>query len=160
MNPMTARAEVTLPSDTQILISREFDAPARLVYRAWTEPELVRRWWHARRGEMTVAEIDLRVGGGWRYAMIAKGGFEVAFHGEYREIVPGRRIVSTEIYEGAPEAQALSTVTFSESDGRTRLELLVEHTCPEHRDMHLEAGMEDGLQDALELLDEAAGSLR
>src|ERR671919_1263224 len=104
MEQMTTRgtAKVTLPADEQILITREFDAPKHLVYEAWTTPELVRRWWHAKRGEMTVAEIDLRVGGKWRYAMVTEDGFEVAFRGEYREIVPNERIVSTEVYEGAP----------------------------------------------------------
>ena len=95
-------AKVTLPTDEEILITREFDAPRHLVYKAWTTPELVRRWWPGRRGEMTSAEIDLRVGGTWRYVMIANGGFEVAFHGEYREIVPNERIVNTEVYEGIP----------------------------------------------------------
>src|SRR5262245_24975686 len=93
---------VTLPADDQILITREFDAPRHLVYRAWTTPEFVTRWWAGRHGRMTVTEIDLRVGGGWRYALAAEGGFEVAFHGEYREIVPNERLVSTEVYEGAP----------------------------------------------------------
>ena len=68
------KATVTLPADDQILITREFDAPKELVYKAWTTPELVRRWWSAKRGEVTVAEIDLRVGGTWRYVMIADGG--------------------------------------------------------------------------------------
>ena len=102
-------AMVTLPTDEQILITREFDAPRHLVFRAWTTPELVRRWWHAKRGEVTVAEIDLRVGGAWRYVMIADGGFEVGFHGEYREIVPNERIVSTETYEGLPEGVSEAT---------------------------------------------------
>jgi uncharacterized protein YndB with AHSA1/START domain len=74
-------ATVTLPSDEEILITREFDAPRHLVYRAWTTPELVRRWWSARRGEATLVEIDLRVGGAWRFVMVADG-VEVAFHGE------------------------------------------------------------------------------
>src|SRR5215204_2027872 len=81
-------AKVTLPSDEQILITREFDAPKHLVYKAWTTPELVRRWWHANRGEATIAEMDLRVGGLWRYVMVTDAGLEVGFHGEYREIVP------------------------------------------------------------------------
>src|ERR1700730_18424527 len=93
-------ATVTLPTDEQILITREFDAPKHLVYKAWTTPELVKRWWSGQRGEMTTAEIDLRVGGTWRYVMVAEGGFEVAFHGEFREIVPNERIISTEVYEG------------------------------------------------------------
>lgn len=151
---------VSLPSDTQILITREFDAPKHLVYRAWTTPELVRRWWSARRGAVTVAEIDLRVGGRWRYVMVAEGGFEVGFHGEYREIVTDERIVSTEVYEGMPEGEALNTLTLAETDGRTTLTVLVQHTCKEHRDMHIDSGMEGGMQDAMDLLEEVAVSLR
>ncbi|HTX07511.1 MAG TPA: SRPBCC family protein [Solirubrobacteraceae bacterium] len=153
------RATVTLPGDEQILITREFDAPRHLVFKAYTTPELVRRWWHANRGEMTVCDIDLRVGGGWRYAMTAHGEFEVAFHGEYREIVPDERIVSTEVYEGMPDAPALDTVTFTEVDGRTTLSILVQHSSQANRDAHINSGMEDGLQDAMALLEEAAASL-
>jgi uncharacterized protein YndB with AHSA1/START domain len=155
-----ARARVTLPSDEQILITREFDAPRHLVYKAWTTPELVRRWWHANRGEMTLAEIDLRVGGEWRYVMTVCGEPEVGFHGEYREIVPNERIVSTEVYEGMPDGEAVNTVTFTEADGRTTVTILVQHSCKEHRDAHINSGMEDGLQDALELLEQVAVSLR
>jgi uncharacterized protein YndB with AHSA1/START domain len=153
-------ATVTLPTEDQILITREFDAPKHLVYRAWTRPELVKRWWSAKRGEVTIAEIDLRVGGRWRYVMVADGGFEVAFHGEYREIVPNARLVSTEVYEGMPDAEALDTLTFTEVEGRTTLTLLVQHASKEHRDAHIDSGMEDGLQDALDLLEEVAVSLR
>jgi uncharacterized protein YndB with AHSA1/START domain len=155
----SGKAVVTLPADDQILITRGFDAPKHLVYRAFTTPELVKRWWHANRGEMTVAEIDLRVGGKWRYAMVADGGIEVAFHGEYREIVPNERIVSTEIFEGMPDAEAVNTLTLREEDGRTTLTILVQHESKEHRDAHIESGMEDGLQDALDLLEELALSL-
>jgi uncharacterized protein YndB with AHSA1/START domain len=153
-------AKVTLPTDEQILITRGFDAPRHLVYRAYTTPELVRRWWSAKRGEMTTCEIDLRVGGAWRYVMVADGGFEVAFHGEYREIVPNERLVSTEVYEGFPDGEALDTLTFTEVDGRTLLTLLVEHANKEHRDAHINSGMEDGMQDAMDLLEEVAVSLR
>jgi uncharacterized protein YndB with AHSA1/START domain len=154
-------ATVTLPADEQVLITREFDAPKDLVYKAFTTPELVKRWWSAKRGEVTVAEIDLRVGGKWRYAMVTSdGGFEVAFHGEYREIVPNERIVSTEVFEGMPDAEALNTMTLTEVDGRTTLTILVEHMSKEHRDAHIESGMEAGLQDALDLLEQVAISLR
>lgn len=152
-------AVVTLPADNQIVITREFAAPKHLVYRAWTTPELIKRWWSANRGTVTVVEVDLRVGGRWRYVMTAHGGFEVAFHGEYREIVPNERIVSTEVYEAAPDAEALSTLTLTENNGRTTLTLLVEHASKEHRDAHIDSGMEDGLQDALELLERLAVSL-
>ena len=152
-------ATVTLPTDEQILITREFDAPKHLVYEAWTTPELVKHWWHAKRGEMTVAEIDLRVGGRWRYVMVTPDGMEVGFHGEYREIVPNERIVSTEVYEGMPGAEAVNTMTLTESDGRTTLEILVQHASKEHRDAHIESGMEAGMQDAMDLLEEVAVSL-
>src|ERR1022692_5291579 len=112
-------AVVTLPTDTQILITREFGAPRHLVDKAWTTPELIKRWWSGDHGEVTIAEVDLRPGGTWRCVMTANGGFEVAFHGQYREVVPNERIVSTEIFEAMPEAAAVSTVTFAEQDGRT-----------------------------------------
>lgn len=155
-------AKVTLPTDRQILITRDFDAPAEMVWKAFTTPELVRRWWHAKRGEMTVAEIDLRAGGRWRYVMVTPDGMEVGFHGEYREVVPHERIVSTEAYEGIPDADehaAVNTLTLVEAGGRTTLSILVEHPTQQGRDMHVESGMEDGLQDALDLLEEVAASL-
>jgi uncharacterized protein YndB with AHSA1/START domain len=153
-------ATVTLPTDEQILITREFNAPKELVYKAWTTPELVKRWWSAKRGEVTIAEIDLQVGGRWRYVMVTDDGFEVGFHGEFREIVPNERIVATEVYEGMPEGEAVNTVTFTKADGRTTLTILVQHTSKEHRDAHIDSGMEAGMQDAMDLLEELAVSLR
>jgi uncharacterized protein YndB with AHSA1/START domain len=154
-----ARAVVTLPSDTQILITREFDAPRHLVYQAWTSPELIRRWWAGDRGEVTSAEVDLRTGGRWRYVMTANGGFEVAFHGEYQEIVPGERIVCTEVFEGMPDAAAVSTATFTDRDGRTVLSILVQHQTRENRDAHVNSGMEGGMQESMSHLEEVARSL-
>ena len=156
-------ATVTLPTDEQILITREFDAPKDLVWKAWTTPELVKRWWHANRGEMTVAEIDLRVGGTWRSVSVTPDGFEVAFHGEYREVVPNERLVSTEAFEGVPDPDANATVntaTFTEEDGRTTLTILVEAPSKEIRDAIIDSGMEAGMQDALDLLEQVAISLR
>jgi uncharacterized protein YndB with AHSA1/START domain len=159
-------AKVTLPTDEQILITREFDAPKDLVFRAWTSPELVTRWWNAKRGKVTTCEIDLRVGGAWRYVMETPDGTEVGFHGEYREIVPNERIVSTEIYEGLPEGVSdeeggtVNTATFAEADGRTTLTILVEAPSKETRDAIIDSGMEAGLQDALDLLEQVAISLR
>jgi uncharacterized protein YndB with AHSA1/START domain len=158
-------AMLTLPTDEQILITREFAAPKHLVYKAWTTPELVKRWWNAKRGEVTIAEIDLRVGGKWRWVMIADGGFEVGFHGEYLELVPNERIVSTEIYEGLPEGVSeeeggtVNSATFVETDGRTTLTLLIQAANKTSRDAIIESGMEAGLQDALDLLEEVALSL-
>jgi len=154
-------ARVTLPTDEQILITREFDAPKHLVYKAYTTPELVKRWWNAKRGEVTVAEIDLRVGGTWRSVMVTDDGFEVAFHGEYREIVPNERLVSTELYEGVPDGEpTLNTLTLTETDGRTTMTILVEAPSREVRDAIIDSGMEAGMQDAMDLLEEIAVSLR
>ncbi|HKD89610.1 MAG TPA: SRPBCC family protein [Streptosporangiaceae bacterium] len=152
-------AVVTLPTDTEILITREFDAPRFLVYRAWTTPELIKRWWAGDRGVVTSAEVDLRPGGSWRYVMTANGGFEVAFHGVYREVVPGERLVSTEVFEGMPDAQAVSTTTFTEQDGRTTLSVLVQHQNKENRDAHINSGMEAGMQESMNHLEEVARSL-
>src|SRR5438309_139597 len=153
-------AELTLPTDEQILITREFDAPKHFVYKAWTTPELVKRWWHANRGKVTVVENDLRVGGKWRYVMVTEDGFEVGFHGEYRELVPDERIVSTEIYEGLPEGVSeeegatVNTATFTEVDGRATLTILIQATSKVSRDAIIDSGMEAGLQDALDLLEQ------
>jgi uncharacterized protein YndB with AHSA1/START domain len=163
-------AELTLPADDQILIKREFDAPKELVYKAFTTPELVKRWWHAKRGEMRVADIDLRVGGKWRYLMVLQcddmsEAMEVGFHGEYLEIVPGERIVSTEIYEGLPqgvseeEGATVNTATFTEERGRTTITILIQAPSKAARDAIIDSGMEAGLQDALDLLEETAKSL-
>jgi uncharacterized protein YndB with AHSA1/START domain len=152
-------AKVSLPRDDQVLITRDFAAPRHLVYRAYTTPELVARWWHADRGTVDSIDIDLRVGGTWRYAMTANGGFPVVFHGEYLEIVPDEKLVTTEVFEGAPDAAAVTTATFADNDsGGTTLSILVQHTSKAHRDAHIQSGMEAGLQAALDLLEELAAA--
>ena len=156
-------ALLTLPADDQILVEREFDAPAHLVYKALTTPELVKRWWNAKRGEVTICEIDLRVGGRWRYVMVIDDGAEIGFHGEFREIVPNERLVWTEAYEGMeyPDAGAsVNTTTLTEVNGRTTMSVLMQLPSQEIRDGIIESGMEAGMQDAYDLLEEVAVSLR
>lgn len=156
-------AVVTLPTDTQVLITREFAAPRHLVYRAWTTPELIKRWWSGGMGEVTVADVDLRPGGTWRYVMVTDDGMEVGFHGEYREVVPNERIVCTETFEGMPEEAgepALCTYTFTENDGRTTVTLLTEVATKELRDFILDSGMETGMQAGWDLVEQIALSLR
>jgi uncharacterized protein YndB with AHSA1/START domain len=163
MTVSSGTAKVTLPADDQILITREFDAPKHLVFKAITTPELVKRWWNAKRGEVTIAEIDLQVGGKWRSVMVTEDGFEVAFHGEYLEIVPNERIVSTEVYEmpGVDDPPGtVNTVTLTEVDGRTTFTNLVQAPSKEVRDAIIDSGMEAGMQDAMDLLEEVAISLR
>ncbi len=164
MKASSGKATVTLPADDQILIRREFDAPKELVYEAWSNPELIKRWWAGQKGKVRSADVDLVVGGSWRYVMVIDcgsewDGQEVAFHGEFREILPAERIISTEVYEGAPEAAAINTMTFSELDGMTTLEILVQHENKEHRDAHINSGMEGGMQESMDLLEEVAQSL-
>lgn len=168
MTAMTSsgKARVTLPADDQILIEREFDAPRHLVWEALTTPELVKRWSGGKRGEVTLAEIDLRVGGRWRYVMIAsEGGFEVGFHGEYKEIATAERIVTTEVFEGLPDlgvpgGESLNTMTLTELDGdRTLLTTLVVHRSKAGRDAHIASGMEGGMQESFDALEQVAQSL-
>ena len=155
-------AVVTLPSDTQIQIVRDFDAPAHLVFRAFTEPALVKRWWHAGRGEVKVADVDLRIGGTWRWVSVTHDGIEVAFHGVYRDIVPASRLVYTEVFEMpglTDEDGTLNTLTFEEALGRTTLISVTDCPTREIRDAIIASGMEGGMQDAYDLLEEVARSL-
>jgi uncharacterized protein YndB with AHSA1/START domain len=152
-------AVVSFPTDTRILITREFVVPARSVYRAWTRPRLIERWWGGDRGEVVSVEVDLRVGGAWRYVMTGSGGLEAAFHGEYREIVPRRRLVHTAVFEAAPGHGALSTVTFTETDGRTAVAILTEHANKEDRDLHVGSGIEAGMREGLDKLERIALAL-
>lgn len=154
-------ATVTLRGDTEILIEREFDAPPSLLYEACTTPDLIRRWWAGKRGKVTDVQVDLREGGEWRQVMEATGGFEVAFHGTYRELVPGERIVTTEVFEGMPDAYAVNTITFEPIDGgeRTKLTALVTHQEKSHRDAHIDSGMEGGMQESYDALEQVAISL-
>ena len=155
------QATLTVEGERLIRVVRDFDAPAHLVWKAYTTPELVRRWWHAGHGEMSECTIDLRVGGGYRFAMDAGStGQEVAFHGEYQEIVENERLVATEYYEGIPDGPpVLNILTFTEEDGRTHLELLMECDSPEQREGIIQSGMEGGLKVAFDLLEEVARTL-
>lgn len=171
MNPTPTKnrhgsAVVTLPSDREILIVRQFDAPAPLVFKALTTPDLVKRWWGFPTSEWLACEIDLRVGGRWRYVTREEGGFEVGFHGEYRELAAPRRIVSTEVYEGMPNPSpdpdadgSLNTIVLAEEGGVTTMTVTVRHAKPEHRDMHIASGMESGMQVSYDRLEDLVGEL-
>ncbi|MFN2506508.1 MAG: SRPBCC family protein [Acidimicrobiales bacterium] len=153
MNNRHGSAVITLPSDTEILITRVFDAPAELVFKALTTPELVKRWWGFETSEWLVCEVDLSVGGQWRF-VIRDRDMEVGFHGEYREIDAPHRLVSTEVYEGFPDGASLNTTTLDEVDGVTTMTTLVEHTIQEHRDGQLASGMEGGMQVSYDRLED------
>lgn len=149
-------AVITLTSDTEYLITRVFDAPADLVFKAYTTPELVKRWWGFDTGVWLVCEIDLRVGGTWRFVVNDRD-MEVGFHGEYREIDRPHRLVSTEAYEGIPDPDdnaSLNILTLDERDGVTTMSVLVQHKSQEDRDAVLASGMEGGMQVSYDRLED------
>ena len=150
--------EITLPSDTEILMTRVLDAPPRLVFEAMTRPEHVRRWWCCMDGfTMTVCEIDLRVGGRWRYVIVGPHG-EVAFHGVYQEIAPPERLVHSELLEPHPDGLVV-TITLEDRDGKTYYRSLSRAVSKEQRDVVLSSGMEVGAELALDRMEEVAQSL-
>ena len=155
---MDARNDLTLsvttPSDREIVLTRTFDAPRKLVWEAITKAEHVRRWYGCSAFTFTSCEIDLRVGGSYRYAMQAPDGVDHIMTGVYREIVAPERIVHTERYEttGFASPDALVTMTLIEQGGRTELRSVVLHPNKESRDGHLNAGMETGAREVFDQL--------
>ena len=153
---------VTTPTGTSVRVTRELAAPPHLVYRTVTEPELIRRWWSGGEGEVTVAEIDLRVGGPWR-CVVEGDGYQVARHGVHHEIVPAERLTYSEVDEDRPDAEAgaaLCTYTFAPAGGHTVLSLLTTLPTPDDRDALLDSGLEQGTADTWDLLEQVARSLR
>jgi uncharacterized protein YndB with AHSA1/START domain len=141
------------PDKPTILTRRVLDAPRALVFEAWTKPEHLKRWLGPRELTWVVCEVDLRVGGGYRWVQRAPDGNEYAFHGEYREIVRPERIVSTFVFDLMPDAEALETLTLEERDGKTTATTLTVHKTIQARDGHLAGRMEEGMIDGYERLD-------
>ncbi len=146
-------ATVSLPTDTTILITRSFEAPRALVWEALTTPRHLLRWWGPSWCPLVSCEVDLREGGTWRYVARGDDGIELGWHGTYREILAEQRIVTTEVFEGFPDAESLNTMTLDEVGGVTTLRTLVEHATREARDGHVESGMEAGMQETFDRLD-------
>jgi len=142
------------PGKPTIVIRRVFHAPRRDVFDAWTKPEHLVHWWGTHGTTLRVCEVDLRPGGAWRFVLRAPDGNEYGFGGEYREIVPPERLVWTMRFDGAPGAEALETLTFVEKDGKTTVTCTTLHTSVENRDGHLQSGMEEGMRETLDRLDE------
>ena len=137
--------EVSTPSATEVRMTRIFDAPRELVFEAMTKPEHVREWW-GRLGEgysVPVCEIDLRVGGKWRFVNRHPKG-EAAFYGEYREIALPDRLVFTEIFADFPDAVSVVTAVFTEVEKKTRMVVTVDYGTQEVRDIVLGTGMAKG----------------
>jgi uncharacterized protein YndB with AHSA1/START domain len=153
--------KVTTPSAREIVLTRLFDAPRRLVFEAMTKPEHVRRWWGRLddRYSVTTCEIDLRPGGSWRFVGRGPQG-EFAFHGVYREIVAPERVVFTEIFEPFPDVESVVTSVFTEERGKTRLTVSVAYPSPEVRDSVIKSGMERGAAISYDRLEELVKELQ
>lgn len=147
-------ATVTLPSDTDILITRDFEAPKALVWNALTDPAHLLRWWGPHWCPLVACEIDLRPGGAWRYVSNDADGNQLAWHGTYREVDAPDRMVTTEVFEGFPDAVSVNTMTLTQVGAITRLQTLVRHSSRENRDGHVQSGMESGMQETFNRLDD------
>jgi uncharacterized protein YndB with AHSA1/START domain len=161
------QTSMELKGDREIVIERTFNGPARIVFDAWTRPELVRRWWapKTRRVSVVGCDADVRAGGYYRYVLRLESGSQFAFSGKYTEVTPPTRLVYTQIFEPTAagtkpgDAEVIITVTFNERDGKTHM---VSHSlCPskEVRDAIIASGMEGGMRETMDLLDELVASL-
>ena len=149
------QTEITTPPGEPVIeVRRFFKAPPELLYRAVTEGDYLRRWWGPRRLEISQCEVDLQVGGRWRVVHRAPDGAEFAFHGTFLELDPPRRRVATWVYEGWPEHEATETLVLEPVEGGTLLVTTMVHDSVESRDRHVASGMEGGIVDGHERLDE------
>jgi uncharacterized protein YndB with AHSA1/START domain len=141
---------LTMPSAREIVIERVFDAPRELVFKMFTDPTAIPRWWGPRRLTTTVETMDVRPGGAWRFVQRDPDGAEFAFRGEYREVAPPHRLVSTFEFEGFPGHVMLDTTTFEEQHGKTKLTSTLLYASVGDRDGHLQSGMEPGMRESHE----------
>jgi uncharacterized protein YndB with AHSA1/START domain len=150
-----SETEITTPPGEPVIEVRRFlKAPPELVYRVVTEGEYLRRWWGPRRLEISECVVDLQVGGRWRIVHRAPDGAEFGFHGTFLELDPPRRRVATWVYEGAPDHEATETLVLEPADGGTLVVATTVHDSVESRDQHVSSGMEEGIIDSYERLDE------
>jgi uncharacterized protein YndB with AHSA1/START domain len=159
-NPASS-LKVTTPSDREIAMTRVFDAPRHLVFEAYTKPELLKRWLGVRGGwSLAVCEIDLRVGGAYRYVWRGPNGVEMGMGGVYREVAPPERIVATEKFDQSwYPGEAVGTVVMVEQGGRTTLTLTVRYQSKEARDAVLKSPMEEGMVEGFDKLAEVLATL-
>jgi uncharacterized protein YndB with AHSA1/START domain len=149
----TGTLKVTLPSDREVLLTRTFDAPRELVWEAFTRPELLKRWFGPRGWSLVVCEVDLRVGGGWRFIMQGPEGQKMGMRGVYREIVRPERSVHVESFDDYP-GESIVTAVFTEQGGKTTLNATVLYPSQEVRDIVIQSGMEHGAAESYDKLAE------
>lgn len=160
--PDTEKLKITAPGDRELVMTRSFNAPRQLVFDAFTKPELIRQWLLGPPGwTMPVCEVDLRVGGKYRYLWRNDTGVEMGMGGVYREVAPPDRIVSTEKFDQSwYPGEAVGTVTFVERDGKTTVTQMVVYESREARDAVLKSPMEDGVNAGYNRLAELLQSLQ
>jgi uncharacterized protein YndB with AHSA1/START domain len=153
--------KITLPSDLEFAMTREFDAPRHLVFDAMTQPQHIRRWFGCAEYPLEVCEIDLRAGGAYRFTMPALGGGDMTLQGVYREVVRPERVVFVEriLMPGFASDEYQVTSSFAEIDGRTRLTTTILHKTKENRDGHLNSGVEKGVEPAYDRLAEVVATM-
>jgi uncharacterized protein YndB with AHSA1/START domain len=151
----TATMEITIPADQPTIeVRRFFKAPPELVFAAYTDPKHLPNWWGPRRLDLVVCDVDLRVGGSYRFVHRAPDGQEFGFHGTYREVDAPHRLVATFVFEGMPDDEAVGTTNFEAVAGGTMLRDVTRHLSIEARDQHVANGMESGMVESYERLDE------
>ena len=149
----TGTLKVSLPTEREIVMTRAFDAPRRLVFDALTKPELLKRWFGPRGWSLVVCEADLKVGGAWRWVLRGPDGRDMGMRGVYQEITPPERLVSTESFDDYP-GESLNTLILSEEDGKTRFTITVRYASQEIRDAVIKSGMEHGAAECYDKLAE------
>ncbi len=154
-----AVSALTLPSDREIVMDRVFNAPRELVFKAYTDPDLIPKWWGPRKYTTTVDKLDVKVGGAWRFVQRDADGNVYAFNGEYREIAPPERLSYTFEFEGLPGHVLLETVTFEEQGGQTKVTVTSLFASAEDRDGMLQSGMEQGATESQDRLAELLATL-
>lgn len=150
-----ARAVITTPSEREIHIERVFNAPRERVFALYTDPQLIPEWWGPRGTTAIVDRMDARSGGSWRFVIAdADGNESTAFHGSYREVTPPERVVQTFEWEGMPGHVSVETAVFEDLGDRTKVTTTSVFHTTEERDGMLQSGMEHGLNETYERLDE------
>ena len=153
----TKKMKVTTPSDREIVLTRVFDAPRRLVWDAFTKPELLQRWFGPRGWSLVVCEVELKVGGGFRFVLRGPDGRDMGMRGVYREIVPPERSIHTETFDDFPGESEVTTVLV-EQDGKTTFTATVLYPSQEVRDAVIKSGMEHGAAESYDKLAELLAS--
>jgi len=152
--------EMTTPTDTTIKVTKKFDAPKEMIWKIWTDPELIPQWWGPRKYKTVIDKYDLRVGGEWRFLQTDEEGNEFAFHGVFKEIDEPKKVVQTFVFEPMPDKELTDTLTIEEVDGKTTITTISQFANKEDRDGMIASGMESGQKEGFERTEELIKKLK